>query len=75
MFVKVQDPTFASALNISKFDAITIRRTQAGYALSAYIIPFQGEYHDIAVFGSLEQAKKAFDSLMTAIANGEHYWG
>ena len=50
MFAKVQDPTFASAINISKFHTITVRRNGNGYALSAALVPFRMEdYQDIRV--------------------------
>lgn len=75
MFVKVQDSMFASAINISKFDVITVRRTNRGYALSAHNVPLQSDaFHDIATFSSEQQALTAFDSLMHAIANNEPCW-
>ena len=75
MFVKTQDPTFASVINISKFDVITVRRTNRGYALSVYNVPLQGDaFHDIATFSGEQQALTALDSLMHAIANNEPCW-
>lgn len=76
MFVKVQDPIFASAINISKFHTITVRRDGNGYALSVAALPLTGmeAYQDIATFSSEHQAQMAFTSLMNAIAAGEHYW-
>ena len=76
MFVKVQNPTFASAINISKFHTITVRRNGEGYALSAAPAPLpdMGAYQDIATFSNERQAQMAFNDLMNAIAAGEHYW-
>ena len=75
MFAKVQDPTFATAINISKFDAITVRRTDRGYALSVYNEPLQSDaFHDIATFPSEQQTQMVFENLMVAIADGKPYW-
>ena len=76
MFVKVQDPTFASALNISKFDTIVVHRVNSGYALSIANLPLSdiNAYQRIATFTVEQQAKAAFDNLMVAIADGENYW-
>ncbi len=75
MFVEIQDATFASAININRFDAITIRRTSNGYALSAFNLPIEDDpYYDIAVFLNEQQALSAFNSLMTAIENNASYW-
>ena len=76
MFVKTQDPTFASAINVSKFDVITVRRIDGNYKLSVYNTPLKGihAYEDIATFSSSQQAQMAFDNLMVAIAANKPYW-
>ena len=76
MFVKVQESTFASAINIRKFHIITVRRNGNGYVLSAYHVPLKDmeSYQDIATFSNESQAQMAFNSLMNAIADGKNYW-
>ena len=75
MFVKVQSSAFASAINISGFDIITVRRVHGGYALSVCPAPLDGpKCEDIANFPGEQQALAAFNSLMKAIENGDNYW-
>ena len=75
MFVKVQDPTFASAINVSKFDVITVRHIDGDYKLSVYNAPLEGmhAYQDIATFSSSQEAQNAFNYLMVAIAENKPY--
>ena len=76
MFVKLQDPSYASAININKFDVITVRRDGDTYKLSAYNVPLENNssYHDIASFASSQVAIEALGSLMKAIAEKEPFW-
>ena len=76
MFVKVQDPTFASALNISKFDTIVVHGVYGGYALSVANLPLSdiNTFQTIATFDSEDQAKFVFNDLMNAIADDKKYW-
>lgn len=76
MFAKTQDSAFASAINVSKFDVITVRRDGSNYKLSVYNVPLEGmhAYQDIASFPSSQAAITALDSLMHAMANNEPCW-
>lgn len=77
MFAKVMgDPAFASAVNVTKFDVIVVRRSEGSYKISAYNVPLKdmGSYTDIATFDGEHQAMMAFDNLMVAIADGQPYW-
>ncbi len=73
--IKTQDPASVSAINVNKFDFITVRRTNSGYALSVHNVPIQGDaFHDIETFSDERQAVRAFESLMSAIAHNEPCW-
>ena len=76
MFVKVQEPTFAEALNISNFDTLFVHRVESGYALSVAKLPYSGpnELYTIATFQNEKNAIFVFTEIMNAIENGEKCW-